>query len=105
VLSGSAYRVSVPAPSETFKLLAGKPKTYVKTAESGAKRVHSFCPDCGTPMFATVPVDAPPSYMLRVGTLAQKAQLPPKRQIWCRSALAWSRDVSAIPGFDRQPPP
>ena len=102
VLSGSAYRVSVPAPAGTFKLLAGKPSIYVKTAESGAKRAHSFCPGCGTPMFATALVDAPPQYTLRVGTLRQKAQLAPRRQIWTRSAPAWSRDVRGIPGLERQ---
>ena len=26
MLSGSAYRVSVPAPAATFKILSGKPK-------------------------------------------------------------------------------
>ena len=34
-LTGSAYRVTVAAPSETFKLTGGNPKIYVKIAESG----------------------------------------------------------------------
>jgi len=103
VLSGSAYRVSAPAPAETFRLLGGKPKAYVKTAESGNKRRHFFCGDCGTAVFATAPVDAPTSYMLRVSTLKQRTQLTPRRQIWTRSALPWSRDLSGIPGIERQP--
>jgi len=102
VLSGSAYRVSVPAPRAGFKLLSGKPSVYIKTAESGNKRAHSFCGNCGTPVFAAEPGDTPPQYMLRVGSLAQRAALPPKRRIWCRSALAWSRDVSGVPGMERQ---
>ncbi|MGH8764889.1 MAG: GFA family protein, partial [Burkholderiales bacterium] len=102
VLSGSAYRVSVPAPRETFRLLTGTPKLYVKTAESGNKRWHYFCADCGTPVFASVPVDAPPNYMLRVGNLRQKSQLPPKKRIWCRSALEWSADIGGVPGHERQ---
>lgn len=98
VLSGTAYRVSVQAPAAGFRLLSGQPKVYVKTAESGNRRRHAFCPNCGTPVSATADSDAPPAYSLRVGCLAQKAQLPPKKQIWCQSALPWAQDVSRLPG-------
>ena len=101
VLSGSAYRVTVPAPAATFKLLTGPPSVYVKTAESGNKRRHAFCPNCGTPVSATADSDTPAVYGLRVGCLAQKAQLPPQRQIWCRSALDWAQDLRKLPGQDK----
>jgi hypothetical protein len=42
-LSGTAFRVNIPAPADHFVLLSGTPKTYVKTAESGNKRLHAFC--------------------------------------------------------------
>ena len=84
VLTGSVYRVTVPARNETFKLISGSPK-YVKTAESGTKRAHAFCPDCGTPIYATSVSDQQ-VYGLRVGTLQQRSQLAPKKQAWCRSA-------------------
>jgi hypothetical protein len=102
MLTGSAFRVSVPAPAETYRLLSGRPKVYVKTADSGTKRRHAFCPNCGTPVYACADSDSPPSYSLRVGCLKQRAQLPPRRRIWCRSALPWSQDVSRIPGIDHQ---
>src|SRR5690348_18487015 len=60
MLTGSAFRVTVPAPSGQFRLLGGTPTTYVKTAESGTRRRHAFCPRCGTPVYATADVDAPP---------------------------------------------
>jgi len=102
-LTGSAYRANVPAPAATFRLTRGAPKIYIKTADSGAKRAHAFCPDCGTPIYATAPVN-PQSFSLRVGTLKQRAQLgKPKRQIWCKSALPWSMDISAVAKFDTQP--
>ena len=47
VLSGTAFRTVVSAKDENFTLLRGNPKTYIKTAESGAKREQAFCPDCG----------------------------------------------------------
>ena len=78
MLTGSAYRVSVPAPAETFRLLSGQPKVYVKTADSGNKRAHSFCPDCGTPIHAAA-LENPPTYSLRVGCLTQRHELRPTR--------------------------
>jgi hypothetical protein len=100
-LSGSPYRVSVRVPAETFRMLSGQAKTYIKTAESGAKRAHSFCPDCGAPVHSA-DVSNPKTYSLRVGCLDRRAELPPQKQIWCRSSMPWSRDLSPIPGVERQ---
>ncbi len=95
-LTGSAYRVTVPAPKDAFKLLTGRPKVYVKTAESGTRRAHGFCPECGTPIYATAVTD-PQVYGIRVGTARQRAELPPKRQLWCRSALGWAMNIELLP--------
>jgi len=100
-LTGSAYRVSVPAPAASFRLLRGQPKVYIKIADSGSKRAHAFCADCGSPIYAAAPQDTP-TYSLRVGALRQRAELPPRRRIWCRSALPWSLDLVGLPERDRQ---
>ena len=102
MLTGSVFRVSVPAPSSRFRLVTGELSVYVKTADSGTKRRHSFCPTCGTPVHATADTDDPPSYSLRIGCLRERAMLPPKRRIWCKSALEWAQNVSGIPGFEGQ---
>lgn len=101
MLSGSAFRVSISAPSETFKLLSGQPKIYVKTAESGRKRVQSFCPDCGTPIYSAA-VENTPAYVLRVGCLRQRTAIRPKRQIWCQDALDWTMNLDTLEKADRQ---
>jgi hypothetical protein len=100
-LSGSPFRVSVPAPKETFRMLGARPKTYVKTAESGTKRVHAFCPECGSPVYSCA-ISDPPLYSLRVGCLDKRDQLPPARQIWCDSALPWSMNVEKVAQVRRQ---
>jgi len=102
MLSGSAFRVSVPSQAGTFRLRSGTPRVYVKTADSGNRRRHGFCADCGTPIFASADTDSPSTYSLRVGCLAQAAQLPPQRRIWCKSALGWSQDVGSVPGTATQ---
>lgn len=100
-LSGSAYRASIPAAASGFRLLKGTPRIYIKTAESGNKRAHGFCGDCGAAIYATAPVD-PKFYTLRLGTIKQRAELRPTRQIWHRSALPWSADLSSIKSVERQ---
>jgi len=101
MLTGSAYRVSVRATAESFRLLCGQPQSYIRTAESGAKRAHSFCPNCGTPTYARA-VENPTTYSLRVGCLDQRASLPPRKQIWCQSAVPWSENLGSIPKVNRQ---
>ena len=105
-LSGSAFRVVVPAEPGTFKLLSGEPKTYVKTAESGNKRVQGFCPNCGTALYSHAlagdPHFRPPIIGLRVGAIAQRAQLPPRAQYWTRSRQHWVKDVGALTEFETE---
>ena len=102
-LTGTAFRVSIPAPDSSFKILSGEPKAYVKTAESGAKRVQAFCPRCGSPIYATAPGDGPKVYNIRVGTVRQRDQLAPKKQIWSRSQQHWLADIPALPGVQKLP--
>ena len=100
-MSGSLFRANIQAPAETFRLTRGSPKTYIKTAESGARRAQMFCGECGTGLYATSPVD-PVSYSLRVGVIAQKALFRPTQQIWCASALPWTADVPGLEKRERQ---
>jgi len=95
-LTGSAYRATVPAPAETFTLRGVLPKIYVKTAESGARRAHAFCPECGSPVYSTSATEQPKAYSLRVGCLEQRKELRPARQIWCRSALPWAMNLQGV---------
>ena len=81
-------------------LLTGKPKTYIKTAESGNKRLHAFCGTCGTPIYSSA-VESPQSYGLRAGTIRQRAELSPQRQIWRRSALPWVDTLTDVPAAEK----
>ena len=101
--TGSAFRVSVPVPGTSFRM-TGQPTTYVKTtAESGNPRVQAFCPKCGSPIYSTTPGDGvQPSYTVRVGILAQRDQLMPKKQNWFRSARPWVCSMDGIPKNEKQ---
>lgn len=100
-LSGTAFRTVVAAKKEGFQLLTGEPKVYIKTAESGNKRAQAFCADCGTPLWATAPTD-PQVYGLRVGTIRQRSELNPRRQVWARSAQGWLNEIGSLPRLEKQ---
>ena len=99
-LSGTAFRTVVISLVDAFTLLSGEPKMYAKIGGSGAKRIQAFCPDCGSQIYATSVGDGPKIYGIRLGTVRQRNELPPKRQIWHRSAQKWLADLGAIPTID-----
>lgn len=101
-LSGSAFRVVIPAKREDLKL-RGDPRIYVKTGESGRQRVQAFCRNCGTPIYSAE-VTNPQVFNIRVGTADQRAELPPKLQIWCRSALGWTTRLETVARRQKQDP-
>jgi hypothetical protein len=98
--SGAPFRASAPARVEDFRLVSGAPKIYVKTADSGRRRAQAFCGECGTPIYATA-AENPTVLNLRLGAVTQRAEITPRRQIWCSSALPWALDVRALPSSSR----
>ena len=101
-LSGSAYRTVAFVVEGSFQLLGGKPTTYIKIAESGNEREQTFCPECGSPIYAASPGDGPKNMGIRVGTARQRAELRPSKQYWCRSARDWVADLSAARKVENQ---
>ena len=99
VLAGSAFRVTVQVTG-IFKFLSGEPKTYVKVADSGNRRVLAFCPECGTSVYSR-PVDGAEGFFgLRVGSLRQRDSLIPQAHYRRRSAQSWIDHISDLPKFD-----
>jgi len=95
VLSGAPFRAIASVPIEKFSLL-GQPKTYVKVAQSGNRRAQVFCPECGTPLYSSA-AENPATVVIRLGCVAQKAQLRPTVQKWHHSALPWLEELGSIP--------
>lgn len=98
-LSGSAFRANIRAQAASF-VLRGTPKTYVKTADSGAKRLVAFCDTCGTTIYAS-DVENPQTFSIRIGTIAQRAAFTPYRQIWRRSALPFVDAIASVPAAEK----
>ena len=101
-ISGSAYRTLVQVSEDTFRLTSGKLKSYVKTADSGNDRPQEFCSDCGAHIYATSTEPYPRILNIRLGTVDQRDDIKPKKQIWMRSAQTWASNLSDIPGIPEQ---
>jgi hypothetical protein len=102
VMSGSAFRVVVPAPAASF-VLNGTPRVYIKTAASGARRAQFFCADCGTHLYAGAPPpQASAFYSVRAGVLKEFDQVRPTAQLWQRSSVPWVYDLASVAGCQQQ---
>ena len=100
-LSASAFRTVVIVPGDRFTC-SGEPKEYIKTGDSGNRRILAFCPDCGSAIYATGVEDGPKAYNLRGGTIRQRRELVPKFQFWARSAMPWLHDLKDVPAKKKQ---
>jgi hypothetical protein len=100
VMSGSAFRIVVLASIEAFAI-RGKTTSYVKVADSGNRRAQVFCPECGTPLYATAQENAT-SVSIRLGCVRQRDRLRPFAQIWQHSALPWIHELAAVTGSPEQ---
>jgi hypothetical protein len=94
-ISGAPYRVNVVAPTRHLAL-TGEPKVYRKRGDSGDDVATTFCGTCGTALYSSKG-DAPKFVFLRTGAIRQRAELAPKRQGFCGSAMRWASDLSSIP--------
>ncbi len=101
-MSGTAFRTVVTASPGSLRLVSGQPKTYVKTAESGNRRAMVFCATCGTQLWSCNAGDDPGRTNIRAGTLRQRAELPPRRHIWARSAQPWLAGIASLPRIEKQ---
>lgn len=101
-MSGTAFRANVSCQADRFTLAQGEPRTYIKVADSGARRSMAFCGTCGTQIYAR-DADRPGAYSLRTGVLKERASFLPAKQIWLRSAVPWAGGLLDVPGFETDP--
>ena len=97
-LSGSPYRVTVICSGEQIRMTGKLPKIYAKTGDNGGTRFQHFCPDCASPLF-TSGEGGPLDFGIRWGSIRQRRDLKPMRQIWCRSAAPWIHALAELPGL------
>jgi hypothetical protein len=96
-LTGSPYRVTAICSAEQIRITGQAPSIYPKTGDNGRTRFQHFCGRCGSALF-TSGEGGPQDWGIRWGSIRQRANLIPTRQIWCRSAAPWINEVGKLPG-------
>ncbi len=74
------------------------------TAASGNILTHTFCPGCGTQLYAQSSA-RPQLKTVRLGVIDQPHGLRPQIVIWTADAPDWAVIDSTLETFERQPPP
>jgi hypothetical protein len=101
-LSGGAEANVVVYPRDRFHRLSGEERTYRSVAESGTGVWRSFCPDCGTPLFAGNDTH-PEVISIKVGTLDDNSGFHRMGHIWTASAPPWHLMEPGIPSAPKNP--
>lgn len=86
-LTGSPFRANVRAEAGGFCILKGQPRHYVKTGDSGAKRIHAFCEVCASPIYSCA-IENPQSYAQRTGLYCNGMSLAGQCGIYGRSGVS-----------------
>jgi hypothetical protein len=100
--SGAPFASGVVVYSKSIAV-TGSPNTYSVRASSGAQTTRSFCPNCGSPLFATG--EAMPNITsIRFTTFDDQSDFRPAVDIWTSSAAAWVCLNAELPHFAQSPP-
>jgi hypothetical protein len=97
-LTGSPFRVTALTGRDQIRQTGAPPKLYEKRGDNGAIRLQYFCPDCGSPLFTTGDGEEAKTWGIRWGSIDQRSELTPRRQLWTRSAAPWIGEIEALPG-------
>tara|TARA_B100001287_G_scaffold62999_1_gene51178 strand:+ start:214 stop:636 length:423 start_codon:yes stop_codon:yes gene_type:complete len=90
MFAGGPFRVIVNVDKDKIST-TGQPKEYVKTGDSGNKRIQAFCGKCSTSLYSTSPNRE--KFSLRTGFLDQREYLIPKKHIYGRSSVKWLKNI------------
>ena len=101
--SGSAFGMSMWVKKDDFKLTSGVLKSFIRTADSGAKIENFFCGACGVRIYAKAVVLNSEHIVLKPGTLQNTDDLNPSADIWLKSKQDWFELPTDTEHFQGQP--
>jgi hypothetical protein len=100
--SGSAYYPAVVVPTTAVTLTAGSPKYNSMKADSGTTKHYGFCPDCGSPVLATID-EHPDIRVIAAGSLDNPSWFKPTMDFFTSSAQPWDYMNPALQQFETEP--
>ncbi|KAI1169691.1 Mss4-like protein [Nemania sp. FL0916] len=95
-ITGSTYSTNMIMPGPNFKLLAGTPKTFAKTAGSGNQIVSHFCGDCGSTLWRNTDAFGD-AKIVKAGTLDDEDALDkvePALELFTDHRVTWVGEIA-----------
>lgn len=96
-ISGTTYSTNAIVPEDGFKVTAGSPKSYAKSADGGNTITSHFCGDCGSTLFRDGPTFKG-TKVIKVGVMddvGALAHAKPTVELYAPNRVSW---VPEVPG-------
>ena len=100
--SGAGHGSYLTFPRRAEVAMSGEAKTWRLKGDSGAEKVHAFCPTCGTPVYLTLTA-MPELIAVSAASLDDPGQFEPQAVTYAMRGHAWDVMDSALPTFERMP--
>jgi len=98
--SGSSFALHALLPEDAFTL--NGPMVEYQYEQMGQQSRHYLCAACHTRIYNTTSA-APGLWVLRAGTLHERAALQPVAHIWVRHKQPWLALPAGIPAWEESP--
>lgn len=100
--SGTGHGSYLTFPRREDVTVTGGAKTWRVAGDSGADKIHAFCPTCGTPVYLTFAA-MPDLFTIHAASLDDPGQFKPQMVTYGVRALPWDRVDPALRTFERMP--
>ena len=101
--SGTGHGSWLTFPSRAAVRVTGTAAEWRIAGDSGAEKLHAFCPTCGTPVWLTFPA-MPDVFSIPAGSLDAPERFNADAVTYAIRRLPWDTIDPALPSFDRMPP-
>lgn len=83
--------------------VTGEASRWEAVGEGGTRKLRSFCPTCGNPVYLTFP-DIPGLFVAVAASLDQPERYRPGKVMWASAGHAWDHHDPALPKYEKMPP-
>lgn len=100
--SGTGHSSYVVFADRSSMTVTGEAKTWIVAGDSGNKKSHAFCPNCGTPVFLTFPAK-PDIVAIHATSLDDPSHFKPKIVTYNFRGYTWDTLDTSLRKFERMP--
>lgn len=85
--SASAFGISVIVPRESFRVIEGAARSWVRRTDSGNRLACHFCPDCGSRLWHEAEGTEVATLSIKGGSLDEPPDLTQAIHVWVSRKL------------------